>query len=51
MPVQKGKYSYGIVFLNRRTDGTPSEVSSNMEVFYLVVAVLLQNDDYVLVTF
>jgi hypothetical protein len=26
MPVQKGKYSYGIVFLNRRTDGTPSEV-------------------------
>ena len=26
MPVLKGKYSYGIVFLNRRTDGTPSEV-------------------------
>ena len=26
MPVLRGKYSYGIVFLNRRTDGTPSEV-------------------------
>lgn len=26
MPVFKGKYSYAIVFLNRRTDGTPSEV-------------------------
>lgn len=27
LPVYKGKYSYAIVFLNRRTDGTPSEVS------------------------
>jgi len=27
MPVFRGKYSYAIVFLNRRTDGTPSEVS------------------------
>jgi hypothetical protein len=27
LPVFKGKYSYGIVFLNRRTDGTPSEVN------------------------
>ena len=27
LPVYKGKYSYGIVFLNRRTDGTPSEVN------------------------
>ena len=26
MPVFRGKYSYAIVFLNRRTDGTPSEV-------------------------
>jgi alpha-N-acetylgalactosaminidase len=31
MPVQKGKYSYGIVFLNRRTDGTPSEVSVTLK--------------------
>ena len=30
MPVLRGKYSYGIVFLNRRTDGTPSEVRSKM---------------------
>ena len=29
LPVYKGKYSYAIVFLNRRTDGTPSEVSRN----------------------
>ena len=28
MPVFRGKYSYAIVFLNRRTDGTPSEVIS-----------------------
>jgi len=27
LPVYRGKYSYAIVFLNRRTDGTPSEVS------------------------
>ena len=27
MPVYRAKYSYAIVFLNRRTDGTPSEVS------------------------
>ena len=26
LPVYRGKYSYAIVFLNRRTDGTPSEV-------------------------
>ena len=26
LPVLKGKYSYAIAFLNRRTDGTPSEV-------------------------
>ena len=26
MPVYRAKYSYAIVFLNRRTDGTPSEV-------------------------
>lgn len=37
MPVLKGKYSYAIVFLNRRTDGTPSEVSissSNSKHFF-----------------
>ena len=28
MPVYRAKYSYAIVFLNRRTDGTPSEVTS-----------------------
>jgi len=27
LPVYRGKYSYAIVFLNRRTDGTPSEVN------------------------
>ena len=27
LPVYRSKYSYGIVFLNRRTDGTPSEVN------------------------
>ena len=27
MPVYRAKYSYAIVFLNRRTDGTPSEVT------------------------
>ena len=26
MPVYRAKYSYAVVFLNRRTDGTPSEV-------------------------
>jgi len=31
MPVLRGKYSYGIVFLNRRTDGTPSEVSVTLK--------------------
>ena len=30
MPVLKGKYSYAIVFLNRRTDGTPSEVKKKL---------------------
>lgn len=29
MPVYRAKYSYAIVFLNRRTDGTPSEVSTH----------------------
>ncbi len=29
MPVLKGRYSYAIVFLNRRTDGTPSEVTDS----------------------
>jgi len=31
MPVYRAKYSYGIVFLNRRTDGTPSEVSVTLK--------------------
>ena len=31
MPVSKGRYSYAIVFLNRRTDGTPSEVSVTLK--------------------
>ena len=29
MPVYRAKYSYAITFLNRRTDGTPSEVNKN----------------------
>ncbi len=33
MPVLKGRYSYAIVFLNRRTDGTPSEVETNIICF------------------
>ena len=28
MPVYRAKYSYAITFLNRRTDGTPSEVNN-----------------------
>lgn len=31
MPVHRAKYSYAIVFLNRRTDGTPSEVSVTLK--------------------
>jgi len=31
MPVYRAKYSYAIVFLNRRTDGTPSEVSVTLK--------------------
>jgi len=31
MPVYRSKYSYAIVFLNRRTDGTPSEVSVTLK--------------------
>lgn len=31
LPVYRSKYSYGIVFLNRRTDGTPSEVSVTLK--------------------
>jgi len=31
MPVYRSKYSYSIVFLNRRTDGTPSEVSVTLK--------------------
>jgi len=31
MPVYRAKYSYSIVFLNRRTDGTPSEVSVTLK--------------------
>jgi len=31
MPVFRAKYSYAIVFLNRRTDGTPSEVSVTLK--------------------
>jgi len=31
MPVFRSKYSYSIVFLNRRTDGTPSEVSVTLK--------------------
>lgn len=27
-PISQGHYSYAIAFLNRRTDGTPSEVKS-----------------------
>ena len=30
MPVYRAKYSYAVVFLNRRTDGTPSEVGENI---------------------
>ena len=29
--VRRAKYSYAIVFLNRRTDGTPSEVSVTLK--------------------
>ena len=32
MPVFRAKYSYAIVFLNRRTDGTPSEVMCNVNI-------------------
>jgi len=31
MPVYRAKYSYAIVFLNRRTDGTPSEISVTLK--------------------
>lgn len=31
MPVYRAKYSYAVVFLNRRTDGTPSEVSVTLK--------------------
>merc|ERR1719445_951744 len=31
MPAYRAKYSYAIVFLNRRTDGTPSEISVTLK--------------------
>lgn len=56
LPVYKGKYSYAIVFLNRRTDGTPSEVSVTLRELGLDhvdgyhITDLYDNYDYGIVT-
>ena len=56
LPVYRGKYSYGIVFLNRRTDGTPSEVSVTLRELGLDhtegyhITDLYDNYDYGIVT-
>eukprot|EP00096_Caligus_rogercresseyi_P001710 TRINITY_DN1285_c0_g1_i1.p1 TRINITY_DN1285_c0_g1~~TRINITY_DN1285_c0_g1_i1.p1 ORF type:complete len:498 (-),score=95.81 TRINITY_DN1285_c0_g1_i1:201-1694(-) len=56
LPVFKGRYSYGIVFLNRRTDGTPSEVSVTLKELGLDseegyhITDLYDNYDYGIVT-
>ena len=44
-PVAQGHYSYAIAFLNRRTDGTPSEVR---ELEYLELEVLHHERLYIL---
>ena len=56
LPVYRGKYSYAIVFLNRRTDGTPSEVSVTLRELGLDhndgyhITDLYDNYDYGIVT-
>lgn len=56
LPVYRGKYSYSIVFLNRRTDGTPSEVSVTLRELGLDntdgyhISDLYDNYDYGIVT-